>query len=397
MASEKRLKMRIIQVTPRFPPAIGGVEEHVFRVSKELAKRGHNVTIITSNEADGRRVAAQNEQILGMRIHRNSLFMPSIFRESWLIPKITPLLRKLNADVVHAHGYRCLSSFQAVTVARFRHTSTILTPHGIYQKRSLVNGLMKSAFDKSVGRLMFSFCDRIITLSSHNEHLLSQLGVPAKKMITVPNGIDLEEFANLHRETGTMMGLNTNGPVLLYVGRIDWNKQVDKIIEAMPMILRTFPSAKLAIVGPDYANYTRKLDALGKKLGLENSVIITHDVPRRKLLQYYSIADAFVLPSSYEGFGLSMLEAMGCGVPVIVSPAGGPGDILKNKVNALFLKEVSPSEIAEQVCQVLTDNSLRLKITGNARQLIKENYTWKKVVDQLERVYLRAIRERESA
>jgi len=214
-------------------------------------------------------------------------------------------------------------------------------------------------------------------------------------MITVPNGADIEEFLNLHRSTRVLEELQTNGPILLYVGRIDWNKQVGKIVEAMPTILMDFPSARLVIVGPDYANYTPQLHDLGKKLMVEDSLVMTHDVPRRKLLEYYSVADAFILPSSYEGFGLSMLEAMCSGIPVIASPVGGPGDILKDRTNALLLKEISPAEISKQVRIVLTNRSLKEEIVKNARELVETTYTWKKVVDQLEEIYTQTITEGE--
>jgi glycosyltransferase involved in cell wall biosynthesis len=115
--------------------------------------------------------------------------------------------------------------------------------------------------------------------------------------------------------------------------------------------------------------------------------VITHDVPRQTLMEYYSVSDVFILPSSYEGFGLSMLEAMCSRIPVIASPIGGPGDILEDKANALLLKDISPSEIYKQVHMILTDQSLKDEIVTNALELVKTNYTWKKVVDRLEEVY----------
>lgn len=379
--------MNIIQVVPRFPPAIGGMEEHVYQISLELLKLGHRVSIITSNEIDGKTYTCKEEVIHGMQVYRYPLFMPKMFREFWLIPDVLKAFQRLEADVVHAHGYRCLSSCTAIYLAHFKHTPTVFTPHGIYPKRSFANMVIKSLFDHTLGRLLLSLSDRIVALTEHNRRLVLQLGASAEKIILVPNGVNLDEYANLQRSKKALDDLCTDGPVLLYAGRIDWNKQLEKVVFSMPLILKEFPYAKFVIVGPDYANYASSLLSLAVKLNVENSLIITGKVSKERLLEFYSIADIFLLPSSYEGFGLSMLEAMSSKIPVIVSSSGGPGDILSHGVNAILLKNVTPSEIFNAVYAILTDHSLREAIIKNAFELVKRRYTWKTVVKKLEMVY----------
>ena len=379
--------MNIIQVVPRFPPAIGGMEEHVYQISLELLKRGHKVSIVTSNEIDGKTCTCKEEVIHGMQVYRYPLFMPKMFREFWLIPDVLKAFQRFEADVVHAHGYRCLSSCTAIYLAHFKHTPTVFTPHGIYPKRSFANMVIKSLFDQTLGRLVLSLSDRIVALTEHNCRLVLQLGASAEKIIFVPNGVNLDEYANLQRSKKALDALCTDGPVLLYAGRIDWNKQLEKVIFSMPLILKEFPYAKFVIVGPDYANYASSLLSLAGKLKVENSLVITGKVSKERLLEFYSIADIFLLPSSYEGFGLSMLEAMSSKIPVIVSSSGGPGDILNHGVNAILLKNVTPNEIFNAVYAILTDHSLREAIIKNAFELVKRRYTWKTVVKKLEMVY----------
>jgi glycosyltransferase involved in cell wall biosynthesis len=349
---------------------------------------------MTSNEEDGKIYPRQEESLDGIQVYRFPLFMPSVFRELWFIPKVVKILRELGVDIVHAHGYRCLSSFQAVYVSHSREVPSVLTPHGIYPSRSFVNGLAKSFFDKSLGRLLLDFSDRIVALSEHNRRLISNLGASEDKIVIAPNGVDVEEYTSLRRSKRTLEELHSGGPILLYVGRIDWNKRVDKIVEALPAILKDFPSAKLVVVGPDYSNCVNELRDVSRKLKVEDSLVITGNVPREKLLEFYSVANVFVLPSSYEGFGLSMLEAMCCKIPVIASPSGGPGDILNDRTHALLLKESSPDEISRLVRAVLTDYSLREELVKNAFELVETKYTWKIVVDQLEKVYGRTIEEK---
>lgn len=389
------MNMHIIQVTPRFPPAIGGVEEHVYRISLELLKRGHNVTVITSNEVDGKIYPLQMEVMQGIHVYRLPLFMPKLLRELWFIPDIRRILRRLRGDVVHAHGYRCLSSCNAVYLGHSKHIPTVLTPHGIYPPRSFINALLKSIFDRTLGRLLLSFSDRIIALSEHNVRLILQIGASTKNIVIVPNGVNIDEYTKLQRSKKILDELGLDGPVLLYIGRIDWNKRLEKVVESMPLILKEFPSAKFVIIGPDYAKYTNQLLDLAKKLKVEHSLVITGKVPRKKILEFYSMANVFLLPSSYEGFGLSMLEAISGKIPVIASPSGGPGDILTHGVDALLLEEPTPEEIFKSVYAVLTDQELRETLVKNAFEVVKKKYTWKSVVDELELIYRQLITEKQ--
>ena len=387
--------MHIIQVTPRFPPAIGGVEEHVYQISLELLKRGHNVTVITSNEVDGKIYPLQMEVMQGIHVYRLPLFMPKLLRELWFTPDIRRIFRRLRGDVVHAHGYRCLSSCIAVYLAHSKRIPTVLTPHGIYPPRSFVNALLKSIFDRTLGRLLLSFSDRIIALSEHNVRLILQIGASTKNIVIVPNGVNIDEYMKLQRSKKILDELGSDGPILLYIGRIDWNKRLEKVVESMPLILKEFPSAKFVIVGPDYAKYTNQLLDLARKLKVEHSLVITGKVPRKKLLEFYSMANVFLLPSSYEGFGLSMLEAISSKIPVIASPSGGPGDILTHGVDALLLEEPTPEEIFKSVYAVLTDQELRETLVKNAFEVVKKKYTWKSVVDELQLIYKQLITEKQ--
>ncbi|MEM3442682.1 MAG: glycosyltransferase family 4 protein, partial [Candidatus Bathyarchaeia archaeon] len=380
--------MHIVQETPRFPPAIGGVEEHVYRIYLELTRMGHKITVITSNEVDGKTYPLQEETVQGVKVYRFPLFSPKTLREYWIMPAATKILRNVRCDVIHAHGYRCLISCTAIYVARVRNIPTVFTPHGIYPPRSVANAFLKSAFDSTLGRLLLKFSNKVIALSENNLHLLLKLGVSPEKVAIVGNGVDLEEFEKIQEGEGLSNQLDFSGsPIILYVGRIDWNKRIDKVVHAMPLILDEFPSAKFVIVGPDYSNYAKNLLDLAKRLNVENSIIITGRVSREKLRKFYSVADVFMLPSSYEGFGISLLEAMASKIPVIVYPSGGPSDFLRHCSNAWFLKSVEPHEIFTAVCTLLTRHDLRIKLVDSAFELVRKYYTWKAIARRLESIY----------
>lgn len=383
--------MHIVQVTPRFPPAIGGVEEHVYQISLELKKRGHRVTVVTSNDIDGENHLPQRQTMDGIDVRRLPLFLPKVGRELWFMPGILKIFSQISGDVVHMHGYRCLSSCTAAYLAHMRHVPTVLTPHGIYPSRSPSNALLKTIFDRTLGRLLFTFSDRIVALSRHNVRLIMQMGVPANKISVVPNGVNVKEYAHLERSKKILNELGSDGPILTYVGRIDWNKRIERIVESMPLILKEFPSAKLVVIGPDYANLASELLGLARRLGVDDSLVIAGRVSAPRLKEFYATADIFMLPSSYEGFGLSMLEAMISRVPVIVSASGGPGDILEHKTHALLLRSVTPDEISKSVHMIMTNQQLRSRLVDKAFELVNEKYTWEKVVDMLEEIYGQAL------
>lgn len=379
--------MHIIEVVPRFRPAIGGMEEHVYRISLELVKRGHEVTVITSNEVDGETCSLQVEVMQEIQVYRFPLFVPRLFRELWLIPNMSRTLRQIKADVMHTHGYRCMSSFQAAYLAQKKDVPLVFTPHGIYPPRSLTNALVKSVYDRTFGHLLVGYSRKIVALSEHNVQLLLQIGAAPDRIAVIPNGVCAEEYADLRKSEEILGELGSDGPILLYVGRIDWNKQVDKVIEALPLILKRFPSARFVIIGPDYAHCSSELLDLASRTGVRQALVLTGKISAERLKEFYSAADIFLLPSSYEGFGLSMIEAMICKVPVIASSAGGPGDILDHGVHAWLMDAVTSEKIAESVYVLLTDQRLRGRLVRNAFGLVKEKYTWEKVVDRLEAVY----------
>lgn len=380
--------MRIIEMVPRFPPAVGGTENHVYNISVELTKRGHKVIIVTSNDIDGEKDTLIKEVMSGVEVHRYPLFLSRVLREFWLIPGLLKAFRNLRGDVVHVHGYRYLSSCIATFLSKLKGIPIVLTPHGIYPSRTCFNGFMKFLYDHFLGYLLLKFSDRIIALTENNKILLLRIGAPKNKVVMIPNGVDINKYKSFQRAAKETEGkYKPMKPVLIHVGRIDWNKQLEKIIEALPLITDRFPDTKFLIVGPDSGKYSMNLRYLAKNLGVEDSVVITGSVPEKEKLLCYSTADIFMLPSLYEGLSLSLLEAMASKVPVIALSSGGTGDVLTHGVNAFLLKEGSPKEIFDSVNVLLNSPDLREKILQNAFNLVVHEYTWKAVVDKLELLY----------
>lgn len=386
--------MKIVQVVPRFPPAIGGMENHVYNVSMELVRRGHEVTVITSDDVDGSRRNVPTEIINGIKVFRSPLFLPRFFREYWIIPRILDTLKNSDADVAHIHGYRCLSSCLAEFHFSLKGIPTVLTPHGIFPPRNRLNAITKAIYDYWLGNWLLKFSNKIIALTENNRLLLLRIGCNEDKVAVIPNGVDLAKYETLPlvtRQQRKKFGFL--GPTLLYVGRIDWKHRrgLEMMIKAMPLIAKEFVNTKFLIVGPDYGNCSMNLLELSKKLGVSDSIILTGPISDDQLLAYYSVSDTFILPSVYEGLSSSMLEAMASKVPVIALPTGGTRDVLTDGVNAVLLKEMSPKGISGAVSMILSNPKFREELCENAISIVREKYTWKTIVDQLEGVYNRVL------
>ena len=375
--------MRIVQVAPSFPPVIGGLENHVYSISIELVKRGHKVVVITSTDSE----VAHKEFMSGIEVYRFPLFLPRLFRETWFMPSMISALSSLQADVIHAHGYRCLSSCIALFLSKRKKVPFVLTPHGIFPKRNSFNGLLKFIFDYSLGNKLLKSSQKIIALTESNKSLILNAGAPKSRTVIVENGVDVTKYKEVFDSKALKKKHGFLGPVLLYVGRIAWHKNLEQIIRALPLIKRQFNDVKCLIVGPDYENGLANLLRLAKELGVEDSIVAKGAVSETQLHLYYSIADAFILPSVYEGLSLSMLEAMANKVPILVRSSAGISSILTHGVNALVLGSNDPCEISSSVGLLLSNSELREKICQNAYNLILHKYTWKTVVDKLESIY----------
>jgi glycosyltransferase involved in cell wall biosynthesis len=303
------------------------------------------------------------------------------------MPSMANTLSSLQADIIHAHGYRCLSSCIALLLSKRKKVPFVLTPHGIFPKRNWSNGLLKSIYDYSLGNRLLKSSEKIIALTESNKSLILNAGAPRSKTVIVENGADVTKYKEVFNSKTLKKKHGFLGPVLLYVGRIAWHKNLEQIIQALPLIKRDFNDVKFLIVGPDYVNGLTNLLRLAKELGVEDSIVAKGAVSESQLHLYYSIADAFILPSVYEGLSLSMLEAMANKVPIIVRSSAGISSILEHGANALVLKSNTPHEISSSVGMLLNDPELREKIRQNAYNLILHKYTWKNVVDKLESIY----------
>lgn len=385
--------MKIIQVVHRYHPAVGGAENQVKSISEELMRRGHKVSVITTNSLSVLDVPSlfhpfrrkkvnvwKNEEIEGIDVHRYD----ALFRFYGFL--VTTPMRKLlttKADIIHAYGFYITTSLVAMMAAKHRSIPFLLTANDatVSLYGSAAKRVCSNMYNQTLGKLLIQNSARVIAVSRTNAEDLVKSGVTEQKITVIPNGIKLERFLD-----GTSKSIEKNGPIILCVGRISEDKGIDCLIRAAQSVVESFPQARFLIVGEDYG-YLGKLRALVNNLNIKKSVIFTGRLTDNQLVDVYRSADVFVLPSELEAFGIVVIEAMASGVPVIVSNCGGMKDIVKDGTNGFLFDVGDARQLAEKIMLFLSDEELRTKLASDGKETVMKSYTIEKVVDKLEELY----------
>ena len=212
------------------------------------------------------------------------------------------------------------------------------------------------------------------------------------KAIIVPNGIDISEFDNLP-ETGRLKErypfLN-NKKVILFLGRIHWKKGLDLLAKAYGKVARERNDVHLLIVGPDEGKYERKLRQLLKIEGVLERVTFTGMLTGKEKLETYAGCTLFVLPSYSENFGMTVIEAMACGLPVVISDQVGiHREVAKD--SAGLVVNCDSEQLAQAMIKLLDDTDLSQRMGENGRRLVNERFTLDKIATKMIEVYERVI------
>ena len=383
--------MRILLVIPYFYPAeaFGGPVKVAFDVGKELVKRGHEVVVFTSDARDlENRLGVESDEVEGMSVYyfRNL----SMFFVKWSKLFITPdLHRKMKLDIksfdiIHAHEY---TTYQNIVIHKFAKkygVPYVLQTHGSLPK--IGRQARKWLYDVFFGRRLLRDASKVIALSQVEAEQYKCADVPAEKIAIVPNGIDLTAYANLPPKGSfkKKFGLDKNEKIVLYLGRIHEIKGIDILVRAFANILHKLGDVRLVIVGPN-DGYLGEIEALIKALRIENKVLVSGPLYGVAKLEAYVDADVYVLPSRYEAFPMSVLEAVACGTPVILTENCGIAEYFRDKTG-LVVKTDSPSNLQEALLEMLM-NREKQKVFRENCKTVMQKFNISETVSKLEEAY----------
>ena len=217
-------------------------------------------------------------------------------------------------------------------------------------------------------------------------------GLPFEKINVVPNGINTGMFVGVERdyEFRRRYAMD-NEKIILFMGRLVYEKGIQYLISAMPKILSRYHDAKLVIAGK--GGMIDELREQVKALGIENKVYFAGYLNGKDVQKMYKVADISVFPSTYEPFGIVALEAMLAENPVVVSDIGGLNEIVQHRENGMKSYAGNPNSIADSILELLFDYQLSANIVRKAKQKVKNEYNWNKIAQDTHFTYQKAICE----
>lgn len=369
--------MRILEVSEHYFPHVGGISEHVYSLSRELGRRGHEVEVLTSRipgfvPGDVKVIRMGR----GIRLPINKSFSRITFGIG-IGARVNRLLRSKRYDVVHVHG--SLAPVLPIAVLRFSRdlaeTIAVGTFHAGHDPSSLYR-----IFKKPMRRHFFGCYDGLIAVSPVAEDTMAHF-FPGDYRI-IPNGVDTEIF--LPGKSILDSRLPQSSLKLLFMGRLEPKKGLRHLLCAMPIIKRRIPDVKLVVVGSGFMKpyYDRFIAD-----EVRDCIIFTGEVIGEVRREYYRWCDLSITPSiGAESFGITLLEAMGCAKPVVATDISAFRYVMSEQ-EGTFVKPCDSADLAHGILELYARKKDWAKV-GKAGRRKALAYSWAKVGEMVEDYYI---------
>lgn len=380
--------VKVLMISWEYPPhMVGGLGQHVYDLSRFLAKIGIQVHIVTPAFKNYPEYQLQE----GVHIHRvgNPAKEDDHFK-TWIFSFNSEAIRKsvnLNMqvegfDVIHAHDW--LVAYAGRAVAKIFTIPLVSTIHATEHGRNIGLHNRFSLEINEIEKNLAIEAEKVICCSNYMENEIQDLfGVEQEKIKIIPNGVDPNLFVSLPENP--VLNISPNDKVVFFIGRLVPEKGVWQLISSFPRVIEKVPEAKLYIGGR--GPQQPELEKLIKELELKNKVIFTGFIREKERNYVYNQAKVAVFPSFYEPFGIVALEAMATQTPVIVGNVGGLAEIVEHRVTGLKVDPGSKEKLADAIIEILTDKDLAEQLENNANRMVKTVYSWDTIAATTAEVY----------
>lgn len=359
--------------------AYGGAEIQLVNVAGRLKERGWKIYVVSMlpPQAFTEELGAAGIELVTLNMRRGVPDPRSLFR-------LANIVRRLQPHIVHSHMVHA-NLLARITRLLAPAPVLICTAHNTYE-----GGRHREVFY----RLTDPLCDLTTQVSSAGlERYVSVGAVPSNKIRYIPNGIDTEKFKpnpEARQRIRDKFGLGSSF-VWLAVGRFDVQKDYPNLLNAFARVTREFSNVRLIIAGD--GPLRSDMEALTKTLGIDRNTSflgICHNVS-----ELMNAADAFVLSSRWEGFGIVIIEAMACQLPVVATDSGGPGEILNEGRLGLLVPVGDYEKLANAMIKVMNLPEAEREAMGQAgRAHVEGNFSLDRVVDRWEELYTELLRKK---
>lgn len=364
--------MHVLHISREFLPLVGGTAKHIYEVSRRLQKRGIACRVLTLcyDLFDKSRKFPARETIDDIEVFRIKGW--GHYKKPF--PLEIPCFLFRWADIVHLHDPRFLLETTALFKFLF-HFKIVLTSHGFIlhtPQWKLIKKILIPTYYKFYFK---NLLDAVICVSHQDLEYFKYW--PIKRLFLIENGIDYRKYSQIERIPDPQC--------FLYFGRLDWNKGLDLLFLTLSELKDI--SWKLDIVGEGPKEVTLFLQKNAAKLGLTDRIKWHGFLPERELLSYLSRAQFCFFPSTYEGFGFTLLEAMAAGAICLANKIESFSYLIENNKNGFLLDFSSLPEAAKIIRDIIKLNKNNLEIISNEARKKASQYDWGKKVDNIEQLY----------
>lgn len=360
------------------------------RLGKELAKRNHSVSVVTSIRPVDKPEQIENVKIFEITPYVTLYKLPHTltfpFSESY---KVT---RQHDVEIMHLLNDLSTNAAFASLISRLTGIPFVYTIQGPGTRlgHPLVDTMI-NLYHNTVERWIVNRARKVILLSNSLIAAAQELRVEEDRMAVIPSGIDPQFFSperpEVKEEANILRArLDIGDSVVLgFVGRLVPAKGLDVFFSAVEQIQDEYQNITVLIVGDGALR--NNLEAMAAKLKVKTVFAGW----KRDALPYYALMDIFVLPSFYEGLANVLLEAMAMKISVVATAVGGNSDVILNGENGFLVPPGDSQQMASALSQLIRDSNLRDRIGTNNRRKVEEHFSWTTTVEKIERIYNEAL------
>jgi len=371
--------MKILQIIQYFSPQRGGPVNNVFNLTRYLQQRGHEVDIFTSDENF-------NQEYVKSIHPARVIALPSYFGLFRYTPGLEKALKNeiSKYDVIHLNNYWSYQNWVVSRCARRMNIPYVLTPHGSLP--IMMRGYVRKwLYHILIGNQIIQNAAKIIVVSNMEKDQALKRRIPEGKIKIIPNAVTLSEVAKIKKGAfRTKYNIGKDENIILFLGRIHPIKGVDLLVTAFAELVKKRADVRLFIVGPD-ENYLDEIKGMVNNLDLGNKVVFTGPLYNDERYTAYIDSDIYVLPSRYEIFAISVLEACASGRPVVVTENQGIADYIRGRAGEVVPFRVDA--LLQALEKLLGDKNLRAAYGNEGRKMVEDIFSWDKVINQYEQLY----------
>ena len=353
---------------------------HALKLAERLRKTGVDVTLYSLSRSDDPKGAGG--------FFREVAVPYRIFTYEWTSDLITRLERMISAysgglprDADIYHSQDCVGG---TALARMKSQELIKAP--VFRTIHHVDDFAESRLFEFEEKAI-AHADHRFVVSKHWQKMLKdEYGYDS---IISYNGLDIGDFSQLPVRKG-------RDPTVLFVGGLEPRKGLEYLLHAMEYVIDALPSARLIAVGKTGFRGTDEwswFSKLADRLGISGRMEFTESVDQETLLRFYSECDVLVLPSKTEGWGLSLMEAMACGKPVVASKAGGIPELVRDGTDGILVRPGDVRGLADSIIKLLSDPDLRTEMGKEGMRRVRE-FSWDETAKVVLKEYEAALHSR---